>query len=140
MQKKNRVVPIIGPLTTLIGYPFWIFGKKLGAKADEEASKQADGRQTGPVGTPDELERRRLAEENERLHRELQSSPPPRAPVAPSAAGGSRLSIGEELAALERSLGARGATATPSPPWENPLREAFDSDGDGRMDLIRIYD
>ena len=30
VQKKNRVVPIIGPLTTLIGYPFWIFGDPKG--------------------------------------------------------------------------------------------------------------
>ena len=29
-ERKNRTVPIIGPLTTLIGYPVWIHGDPQG--------------------------------------------------------------------------------------------------------------
>src|SRR5262245_61921637 len=38
-SEKLRDVPL-GPITTLFGYPFWIFGKSLSKKADQAAAER----------------------------------------------------------------------------------------------------
>ncbi len=153
---KERKVPLIGPFTALLGYPFWIFGKNVNEKADQAARESSKGSGGGPALTPDERERSRLSEENERLRRELEQrgagapAPVSAAPSAPLRAA-SGASIGAELAALERSLGAR-TPAVPAPPAPVPVREAEtatpdatrrharDSNGDGQIDRIDVLD
>jgi hypothetical protein len=139
---KERQVPLIGPLTTLIGYPFWIFGKSLGEKADQASQEQASGGPSG-AGAPkghDEREQQRLVNENQRLLEELRqrretgSAPPP-----PSSASGSGSgSIGQELAALQERLGRSPAGADPGAVRPDPAEtpgEAVDRNDDGRPDL-----
>ncbi len=163
-EVKERQVPIIGPITTLFGYPFWIFGAKLEEKARREAEKQRQGGTAEqPAQTPDERERERLRLENERLQRELteqrrgaHGAPEPATSTAPvasappsTAASAARpaarnASIAAELAALERSLaGGRpdpaAAPVTPAPTAGGSKR-ALDQSGDGKLDRLDSYD
>jgi len=153
--EDKRFLPI-GPI---FGYPFWFLGKSLADKADDEAKEQLDkaNQGTDPVSgranTPDDVERNRLAEENQALRDQLQQRASAPAAVPPvGSAPGTRVAqsarISDELAALERSLGKRsggaaaGAGAAPQasrpiPPGTPGLGvpEATDRDGDGRPDL-----
>ncbi len=148
------------PVGVLFGYPFWIFGQSIGDKADEKAKDQMDKATqgtdptTGKANTPDDVERNRLANENQALRDQLQQraaapvSAPPVASGAPvRVAQNARIS--DELAALERSLGKRGNSLPPgagaAPQASRPLPptaaaglgapQASDRDGDGRPDL-----
>lgn len=139
-SQQTRKVPIIGPITALFGYPFWIFGKSLEEKARDEAAEERGG--ASPPPSPDEQERQRLHEENQRLQRELQGAPPTPPSATPVEAGSGASAIARELAALERSLGVPGRGAAPEPPplRDGSFREARDRDGDGRVDRWVIYD
>ncbi len=167
-QVKERKVPIIGPITTLFGYPFWIFGAKLEEKARKEAERdrqRTSGEQSAL--TPDERQRERLQQENERLQRELTQrgasptagalagpvAPQPAAPVASAPPAGSATqngSIAAELAALERSLaGARPESATALAPGVAAVapapapvgsKRALDQTGDGKVDRLDSFD
>jgi hypothetical protein len=152
---KERKLPIIGPFTTLLGYPFWIFGKSVREKADQaQRQSSSQGPSAEPALTPDERERARLSAENDRLRRELekQAGAPPAVSAAPTSAPYSptrRGLIGAELAALERELGARAparepapapAPRTSAPEPDATRRHALDQDGDGRIDRIDVYD
>ena len=122
------------------GYPFWIFGKNVHQKADRAESGETPER---PPLTTDEAERQRLVAENERLRRELERGPPAGGGSvlrsARSGRSGASGSIAQELAALERSLGATPAPeAAPAP--RRGSREARDEDGDGRLDQLLLYD
>jgi hypothetical protein len=142
--KKSRQTPLIGPLTALFGYPFWIFGKSVQEKAAEEAGQQGPegaqataGRQHG-----DGAERERLRRENQEMERELRERSQNRA-TSGSAAVDRSLSIAEELAQLERQVADSGR-AGPSP--ETPFggvgepRETVDRNADGRPDVWIYYD
>lgn len=141
-SKRVRNSPL-GPLTTLLGYPFWIFGKSVSEKADETRSQNAA--EAPPVPSADQQERSRLAAENDQLARELargtgSGSPAPSARVlernsnSESPAPAIRPhSIGAELAALRSAL-------TPAPnarkqtPLEPTASRAVDRDRDGHPD------
>ena len=155
------------PFGPLFGYPFWFLGQSIGDKADEKAKEQMDkvnqgtDPATGRANTPDDVERNRLAEENQALRDQLQQRASAPAAVPPvGSAPGTRVAqsarISDELAALERSLGKRtGGAATagggaggpgngsapqasrPIPPGTPGLGTpvATDRDGDGRPDL-----
>jgi hypothetical protein len=151
-QEKKQFLPI-GPL---FGYPFFFLGQTLGEKADEAKKAQMEPKPQAAaqtVHTADDVERDRLMRENEALRKELeqhaQSTPPvSAAPSAPHAA------IGDELAALERSLNRRNpstAQASPAPATTAPAAaranrpllpnepglgapETRDRNGDGRPD------
>src|SRR5262245_33122012 len=145
--EKKQFLPI-GPL---FGYPFWIFGQTLGEKADEAKREQMEAKPTASKSvpsTPDDVERDKLVRENEALRQELerraQAAPAPAQSAAPRAA------IGDEVAALERSLQHRsappvGASAEPTsgaPKGARPLLpagqgtpEPADRNGDGKPDL-----
>ena len=137
-SQKVRQVPIIGPITALLGYPFWIFGKSVEEKAKDEAEKEKNRAVSGPSGaqtalSPDEAQRAQLRRENERIQQELLERSRAQAP-APS-------TIGDELAALERALG----QASPSPEAARggplvPARDVADRNGDGNPDLWVYYD
>ncbi|MFQ5513143.1 MAG: hypothetical protein ACE5FG_01805 [Myxococcota bacterium] len=142
-SQRTRKMPILGPLTVLFGYPFWIFGKSVEEKAAEQAEEQR--RENGRGGSAprgDEAERERIRLENERMASELQErarAPEPSAtPIAPVG------SISDEVAALERRLGGSSGAS----PRANPLpaagfgapRETADRDGDGQPDLWAYYD
>ncbi len=147
-NEKKQFLPI-GPL---FGYPFWVLGKTIGEKADEAKKEQMEGKPTAAKSVPngpDDVERDKLVRENEALRQELERRAQP-APAAQSAAP--RAAIGDELAALERSLGHRdGATSAPAPvaagagaPAARPLLpvqpgqgapETSDRNGDGKPDL-----
>ena len=117
--EDKRFLPI-GPI---FGYPFWFLGKSLGDKADDEAKEQMDKANqgtdptTGRANTPDDIERNRLADENQALRDQLQqraAAPAPPVSGAPSTRVAQAPRISDELAALERSLGKRaGATGAP---------------------------
>lgn len=170
VANKERKVPILGPLTVLFGYPFWIFGASLDEKAKKEAEKQRQGGTAEqPALTPDERERERLRQENERLQRELTqqrgAAPSAAAPVAPVASAPparsqaaarpalQTASIAAELAALERSLTQRAEPApapgpapspAPAPVAQRPepvgSKRALDQTGDGKVDRLDSYD
>ena len=150
--EDKRFLPI-GPI---FGYPFWFLGKSLTDKADGEAKEQMDkaNRGTDPVtghaNTPDDIERNRLADENQALRDQLQQRAAAAPPVA--SAPGTRVAqnarISDELAALERSLGKRAGSTAPgtgsAPQASRPIPpgvpglgvpEATDRNGDGRPDL-----
>ncbi len=141
-SKKIRQVPLIGPITALLGYPFWIFGKSVEEKAKDAAEKEKDqaGGGSGPSGTqtartPDEAQRAQLRRENERIQQELHERSRAQALAPPS--------LGEELAALERALGQastspEGASARGGPLL--PARDVADRNGDGKPDLWVYYD
>jgi antitoxin component YwqK of YwqJK toxin-antitoxin module len=129
---ESRNVPL-GPLTAIFGYPFWIFGKSVSEKADRAVEQRESG-QPEPSGSepprpsgPDDLERHRVARENQAMLEQLgqrQQAAESRAPQ----------SIGEELAALERAL----RPAPPQPEAAPPApraQDAVDRNGDGRPDL-----
>jgi hypothetical protein len=161
-ENKERKVPILGPLTVLFGYPFWIFGASLDEKAKKEAEKQRQGGTAEqPALSPDERERERLRQENERLQRELTqqrgAAPSAAAPVAPVASAPpahsqaaarpalQTASIAAELAALERSLTQRAEPApAPAPVAARPepvgSKRALDQTGDGKVDRLDSYD
>lgn len=142
-SEKKQFLPI-GPL---FGYPFFFLGKSLGEKADEAKREQSEPKASAPtraVHTPDDAERDRLMRENEALRRELeQRAQPAPATSSPSAP---RAAIGDELAALERSLSRRGGATAPveaAPTSNRPLLprepglgapEPRDRNGDGRPD------
>lgn len=139
VSNKERKIPIVGPLLTLVGYPFWIFGKSNEEKADKAAEDRAEeNMQLEPGGprTPDDAERQRVAAENDRIRRELEQQR-----SAPQ-----RSSIGDELAALERALGNGSAAATPEPQAQAApvttaraeTREGVDRNRDGRPDLWAV--
>jgi len=154
--EDKRFLPI-GPI---FGYPFWFLGKSLTDKADDEAKDQMDKANqgtnptTGKANTPDDVERNRLANENQALRDQLQqraAAPEATPPVA--SAPGTRVAqsarISDELAALERSLGKRSNSVAPgtgaAPQASRPIPPsgaaglaapvATDRDGDGRPDL-----
>jgi hypothetical protein len=140
-NEKKQFLPI-GPL---FGYPFWIFGQTLGQKADEAKREQSEPKASAPVRThtPDDAERDRLMRENENLRKELEQRAA--APVEAQKAA-PRAAIGDELAALERSLDRRSVATPPvqaAPPANRPLLpqepglgapETADRNGDGRPD------
>ncbi len=141
-SQKVRQVPIIGPITALLGYPFWIFGKSVEEKAKDAAEKEkhrASGG-SGPSGaqavrTPDEAQRAQLRRENERIQQELLERSRAQAP-APS-------SLGDELAALERALGQASSSPEAAGARGGPLvpaRDVADRNGDGNPDLWVYYD
>jgi hypothetical protein len=129
---KSRNTPL-GPLTAIFGYPFWIFGKSLSEKADqaveqrESGQPESNGSDQSRPATPDDLERARISRENQEIMEQLGQR-------QRAARGGESQSIGDELAALERSLG-----TVPSEPQATPnaprAENAVDRDGDGRPDL-----
>ncbi len=148
--EDKRFLPI-GPI---FGYPFWFLGQSLADNADEEAKEQMDKANqgsdptTGRANTPDDIERNRLADENQALRDQLQqrAAAPLAAPPGTRVASAPRIS--DELAALERSLGKRAGAVTPNagaapqasrpiPPSKPGLSapEATDRNGDGRPDL-----
>ena len=140
-SNRERKIPIVGPLLTLIGYPFWIFGKSNEEKVEQAAAERAKEHHTVDPGsrTPDDTERTRLAVENERIRRQLEQA---------SAAPARSSSISDELAALERSLGSRSAAGspprrtapTPTTPAPRETREGVDRNRDGRPDLWAVRD
>ncbi len=141
-NEKKQFLPI-GPL---FGYPFWFLGQTLGEKADEARKEQAEPKASAPprVRTPDDAERDRLVRENEALRRELEdrAAPAPESVTRPAP----RAAIGDELAALERSLQRRSSANPPieaGTPASRPLLpkepgvsapETADRNGDGRPD------
>ena len=161
---RDRETPIVGPFLTLLGYPFWIFGRSVEEKADDQAEDRARELEGQPAqvrtsaNPRDDAQRRRLEHENERIRSQLEQRQ--------SSAGGG--SIADELAALERSLGgsrpepaARPTTAAVRPPErresvdrnrdgrpdlfsvrtaDGSLREELDDDHDGRVDRLLFYD
>jgi hypothetical protein len=142
-SEKKQFLPI-GPL---FGYPFWFLGQTLAEKTDEAKREQSQPKASAPlptVHTADDAERDRLVHENEALRKELEQ----RAQAAPAAAprAAPHAAIGDELAALERSLNHRGGGTPPveaAPTAGRPLLpkdpnlgtpEASDRNGDGRPD------
>jgi antitoxin component YwqK of YwqJK toxin-antitoxin module len=129
---RSRNVPL-GPLTALFGYPFWIFGKSIQEKADKAAQEQpqSESRSGAPersaAATPDDLEQRRVARENDEMLRQIRERGHAAESRAPT-------SIGEELAALERSL-QRTAPEPQATPAAARAQDAVDRNGDGRPDL-----
>jgi len=129
-SQKVRDMPIIGPITALFGYPFWIFGKSVEEKVRDGAEKQrtqSGGSPGASARTPDEAQRAKLQRENERIQQELLERSKAQSQAAPAT------SIGDELAALERALAER----TPAPA---PARDVADRNGDGNPDLWVYYD
>jgi hypothetical protein len=130
---RLRNVPL-GPITTLFGYPFWIFGKTLSQKADQavkerDQQSKPDPKQAERVKTAqDQAQAARLERENEAMREQLRrqtQAPAPRASEPEREASAPRegtpagsQALRDELAALERSLGQRspapGATTTPT--------------------------
>ena len=140
-SQKSRQTPLIGPLTALLGYPFWIFGKSLDQKAEQAAQERENAGEHGTKPRGDGAERERLRLENERMEQELKR----RAGAAEAAQRrpGSSGSLAEELAALEGRDGgyaalpkAGGATRARR---ETP-RETVDRNGDGTPDLWAYYE
>jgi antitoxin component YwqK of YwqJK toxin-antitoxin module len=131
---RERNSPL-GPLTTLFGYPFWIFGKSLKEKAEAQS-----GTTTGPGGgsagssgtqpaTPDQLEKNRLEQENARMREMLEHR-------APSTSGASSVpSISEELASLRSTVARHAESRAARGGSVERAREALDRDGDGRTDF-----
>jgi hypothetical protein len=157
LSTKERKLPIIGPIATLFGYPFWIFGKTVHQKAEAEARKRAAGGEPlasgAPAGGRDDHERARLEAENQRVLEELQKRGSGAAPPEPAAgarsepsAGSGGKSIGDELAALRQRVAARAPaqpagspSAAPVTPGDAPS-EAVDRNGDGRPDLWTYHE
>jgi hypothetical protein len=161
-----RDVPM-GPITAILGYPFWIFGKSVTEKADKAKEEQkqprardeADFELSAPPTHPsDTAEYNRVREENARMAEQLRERTAQPAP-APQPARSS--AIRDELAALERSLGGghpSAGTGSAQPReavdrnadghadlWayrqgEQPVREVLDDDHDGRADRVLYYD
>ncbi len=134
---RRRDTPL-GPLTAILGYPFWIFGKSVEQKADEASQEQRSGNGTssssssgsGVPRTQDDLERARLERENALLLDEM-ARHASRTTVEPEAAP---MSIAQELAALR---GRREPAPRPGGGLVAPVeraREAIDRNGDGRVD------
>lgn len=162
-SQKEKLAP---PFLPLLGYPFWLLGKNLEEKTDSAVEREAQkGREpTRPempaVQTPDDVERERLRRENAELRDQLRRQPE----SAPRAQA--RLSIADELAALEQVVGAPRTPGSRSPLpapglsapeltdrnadgradlWtyrerDGRVREAVDEDHDGRVDKILTYD
>jgi antitoxin component YwqK of YwqJK toxin-antitoxin module len=118
------------PIGPIFGYPFWFLGKSLEEKADDaKAERQLPKPTTGKAQphTADDVERDRLMRENETLRQELErrAQPTTQAPApAPRAA------IGDELAALERSLQRRSGNTPPvdSGATSSPVRAPVTGD------------
>jgi len=162
-EYKLRDAPL-GPLAVLFGYPFWIFGKTLGEEADQAVDERklpsAEPDLPERSAHPQDVVQRRATErENAELADQLRRSASHSASRDPSAAGPS--TIGDELAALQRSLGQGGAIrgSTRAAPrahvdrdadgrsdlWternaDGTQRESLDEDGDGRVDRALTYD
>lgn len=143
-SQRDRQMPIIGPLTALFGYPFWIFGKSVEEKAKQAAEEQSSqtGSSSGPERetaprTPDEAQHARLLRENERIQQELlERSQSPSSSVAPG-------SLTDELAQLERTLSKRPGSQGTSGRHEGglvPAQDVVDRNADGRPDLWIYYD
>jgi hypothetical protein len=159
-----RDIPL-GPITSLFGYPFWIFGKTISEKADKALEEQKNPKDEAefelsrpPTDPGDSAEYQRVREENARLAEQLRQRAGPPAPVPQTPR---QSSLRDELAALERSLGAGhpSAGAGSVQPREaldrnadghadlwsyrdgdQPIREVLDEDHDGRADRILYYD
>ena len=159
-SRRQRNVPL-GPLTTLFGYPFWIFGKSVSEEADEAVSERGNlNEQARPTSTASAPERpedpgltqtaARVDRENDRMREQLQGAAgkaqaQPRAAVREigraggGTTGASDPALRDELAALRRTLAssASGAGATdpgPSADRASADRASADRDGDGRRD------
>ena len=153
-SQRTRDVPL-GPIATLFGYPFWIFGKTVSQKADravEEREKERRGDPAvaqRPTTAQDRAQSERIDRENdemrEQLRRQSASAPAPRAsePARQTRAtqnGDEGQALRDELAALERSLAQTSqaptaTTAAPAPPTTAaPNARPEDRDGDGRAD------
>ncbi|MFQ5696789.1 MAG: hypothetical protein ACE5IL_00705 [Myxococcota bacterium] len=131
--QRNRQTPF-GPITTIFGYPFWIFGKSIHRQAEEAVqSRQSEPEAEAPepsrttVSGPDRLERERVMRENREMQQQLERESARPAPRAPET------TIAEELAALERSL--RRPEARPTRPPAPRATDAVDRNGDGNPDL-----
>jgi len=145
-SNSERQVPIIGPFTALLGYPFWALGKSNEEKADKAADERDLANPGNEAASPqrprgeDDHQRQRLEAENERILEQLSQKQ----------SSQRRASIGDELAALERTLGSRAQTAPESTQTapDTPVRptavarvkpletvEAVDRNRDGRPDL-----
>jgi hypothetical protein len=131
-SERRRDTPL-GPITTIFGYPFWIFGKSLQKKAEQAAEPGGPPPSGAPnPQTPDEVERSRLQRENAELQQQLERqaqrrSAPPEDP-----------SIADELASLRAARDRRGLRSQSDRPLSAPIervREAVDRDGDGRPDV-----
>jgi hypothetical protein len=134
-SERIRRTPL-GPITTLFGYPFWIFGKSLHEKAEkEQASMSAPGGSAASSGSqpalsPDQVEQERLSRENARLEEELKQAS--HGPALRDPEG----SISKELDELRRVVARSGPSEATPPVSSAPsrLREAQDRDLDGRPD------
>jgi hypothetical protein len=164
-SERIRRTPL-GPITTLFGYPFWIFGKSLHEKAEkEQASMSAPGGSgvssgSQPALSPDQLEQERLSRENARLEEELERASRGAAPRDPEG------SISKELDELRQTVARRSPPSGATPPvasapgrlreaqdrdldgrpdrWvssgpRDQTREALDEDGDGRAEQVHVY-
>jgi hypothetical protein len=122
-SQKARDVPL-GPITTLFGYPFWIFGKSLSQKADEAVQERdqkgkPDPKQAEKVkSAQNQQQATRIERENEAMREQLRrqasapsASQPAPTPTTASAPSSASQTLRDELAALERSLGQRAAAA-----------------------------
>ncbi len=148
-ENTEKVFPVPG---VLLGYPFWIFGRSNSEKADKAVEERENPRVsaadplTSLPRTPDDAERVRVATENERLRQELMQNARDRNPARQ---GPDQVSIGDELAALQRALehqrrsGAAddiapnlpaGRTSN-VPPLSAP--DTADRNGDGQADVWR---
>jgi hypothetical protein len=127
-SSQIRSTPIIGPILSLVGYPFFVFRSNeekadhvAAQRADEYAAKQQTGR---PIPrSADDAERMRIESENTHIREQLNRKKAARGPAT----------ISDELAALERSLGTSRSSESRTPTPE--IREGLDRNHDGRPDL-----
>ncbi len=124
-ETKVRDVPL-GPLATLFGFPFFLFGKSVSQEADKAVQERSQN--NGPnqqqieklKNARDQAQAERLERENETMREQLrrQAAPPrasePEQREASLPSSGAGQALRDELAALERTLGQR-ASATPAP-------------------------
>ncbi len=116
VSTRDRDVPF-GPLTVLLGYPFWIFGKSVSQEADQavterEQEEQAQrGSETQRAAKRREIQQERLERENARMREALRRgsadpatssrTPEPTRPPRPD-------KDGSALPSSQPSTGARG--------------------------------
>jgi hypothetical protein len=153
---RQRDVPL-GPIATLFGFPFSIFGQTVSQEADEavqerEQAGRPDPKQVEKIkNARDQAQAERVERENEAMREQLRrQAAPPRASEpeqresSVSGPGNGGQALRDELAALERTLGQRAsatpttAAATggtrPAPAVAVPGTTPQDRNGDGRPD------